>query len=434
MVDQYPGDTANDNSDRNGLMRSATGKKGYGAAHFDAPEPARRKTTWAFRKSTRRKPRRWPLALRFIKGAIHSKIYPAVLLYALWAVLLVLIDQSIDHSLKLPNSITSSLSIVVGLMLVFRNQTSYNRFWDGRNHLTTIITSVRNLTRYFLVCSHKCEVIKETGCCKKLQPTPEQIQDTEATVRILTAILYATKNHLRAPWGAWLDRTTIQSRAPSPSPESNTSALPSGTRTPIFRSPLNKKQSFKAQQLRRRLELEEEAAWAEFRDLLPGSISLDTMSSAATDGVGLVLLLATHIQSYIKRSEARGWFPASQASQLDAQLNTLVAAYGAMETIRLTPIPVAHLIHQKQVLALYGLCLPFAFVGQGMGWLTVPVTCFLVFTLYGIEGIGEQLEDPFGRDRNDIKMDGVVEDIREEVAGLVGVWREGLRGGGDVAG
>ena len=65
-----------------------------------------------------------------------------------------------------------------------------------------------------------------------------------------------------------------------------------------------------------------------------------------------------------------------------------------------------------------------------MGWLTVPVTCFLVFTLYGIEGIGEQLEDPFGRDRNDIKMDDVVEDIREEVAGLVGGWREGLGGGG----
>ena len=320
-------------------------------------------------------------------------------------------------------------------MLVFRNQTSYNRFWDGRNHLTTIITSVRNLTRYFLECSHKYQVDTITGFRRKMPPTQEQIQDTEATVRILTAILYATKNHLRAPWGAWLDYKTIQSRAPSPAradeSTTSTSGLPSGIQTPhaatsIFRSKRRKKQAFKAQQLRRRLELEEEAVWSEFRDLLPNDVSLDAMSTAATDGVGLVLHLAMRVQSYIKRSESRGWFPAPQASQLDVQLNNLIAAYGAMETIRLTPIPVAHLIHQKQVLALYGLCLPFAFVGQGMGWLTVPVTCFLVFTLYGIEGIGEQLEDPFGRDRNDIKMDDIVEDIREEVGGLVGVWRKGL--------
>ena len=62
-----------------------------------------------------------------------------------------------------------------------------------------------------------------------------------------------------------------------------------------------------------------------------------------------------------------------------------------------------------------------------MRWLAVPVTGFLVFTLYGIEGIGEQLEEPFGKERNDIKMDGVVEDIREEVGGMMGLWREERR-------
>ena len=103
-----------------------------------------------------------------------------------------------------------------------------------------------------------------------------------------------------------------------------------------------------------------------------------------------------------------------------------------METIRLTPIPVAHLIHQKQVLALYGLCLPVGFVAQGMGWLAIPVTGFLAFTLYGIEGIGEQLEEPFGKERNDIKMDGVVEDIREEVGGMMGLWREESRRGREI--
>lgn len=39
----------------------------------------------------------------------------------------------------------------------------------------------------------------------------------------------------------------------------------------------------------------------------------------------------------------RGWFNAPGASQMQAQLNTLTDAYGRMETIKLTPIPVAHL-------------------------------------------------------------------------------------------
>lgn len=47
----------------------------------------------------------------------------------------------------------------------------------------------------------------------------------------------------------------------------------------------------------------------------------------------------------------------------------------------------------------------------------------VTFTLYGIEGIGSQLEDPFGFDRNDIKMDVLVEDIRTEITVLLDEWK-----------
>lgn len=39
----------------------------------------------------------------------------------------------------------------------------------------------------------------------------------------------------------------------------------------------------------------------------------------------------------------RGWFHNAAASSMLSQLNTVVEAYGAMEVIRLTPVPVAHL-------------------------------------------------------------------------------------------
>ena len=56
----------------------------------------------------------------------------------------------------------------------------------------------------------------------------------------------------------------------------------------------------------------------------------------------------------------------------------------------------------------------------------------VIFTLYGIDGIGSQLEDPFGYDRNDIKMDPIVEDIRCEIAVLLEEWKKASKMGGEM--
>ncbi|KAF7585270.1 hypothetical protein BBP40_011496, partial [Aspergillus hancockii] len=143
--------------------------------------------------SGRQKPRRWPLVLRCIKGAIHGAIILPVLLHALFTAFVVCLDLYIFDTVGLPNSIIPSLSIVVGLMLVFRNQTSYNRFWDGRTSLTSLTTTIRNLVRTILTHSY-------TTAHPTLTATEKE--DIERTIRILMAIPYALKNHLRAEWGA----------------------------------------------------------------------------------------------------------------------------------------------------------------------------------------------------------------------------------------
>ena len=144
-------------------------------------------------------------------------------------------------------------------------------------------------------------------------------------------------------------------------------------------------------------------------------------------GLGLPLQLTVLVESYLRRGFDRGWFHAPLASQMTVQLNALVDAYGRMETIRSTPIPVAHLIHQKQVLALFTCVLPFAIVDDYRWW-SVPVVAIVAFTLYGIEGIGVQLEDPFGYDKNDIKMDGIIEDTRQELMVLLEEWKANFVG------
>lgn len=59
-----------------------------------------------------------------------------------------------------------------------------------------------------------------------------------------------------------------------------------------------------------------------------------------------------------------------------------------------------------------------------MRWWAVPIVSLVIFTLYGIEGIGCQLEDPFGYDRNDIKMDAIVGDAKIEVGAVLSEWRK----------
>jgi putative membrane protein len=254
-------------------------------------------------------------------------------------------------------------------MLVFRNQTSYNRFWDGRNTYTVLLSSVRNLTRSFVCCSHT----------KGIPLTSAEKADVERTVRILIAMPCAVRNHLRAEWGAAWEPIS------SKDVDCNTGAI-----TPRLNP--------------------------EYSDLLPLGLR-----GREDEGLGLPLELTTFIESFIKRGYDRGWYHAPQASQMTVQLNTMVEAYGKMETIHITPVPIAYLIHQKQVLALFGCMLPFAII-DNMGWWSILIVTLVIFTLYGIEGIGSQLEDPFGYHRNDINMNAIVEDARIELKVMLSEW------------
>lgn len=75
-----------------------------------------------------------------------------------------------------------------------------------------------------------------------------------------------------------------------------------------------------------------------FASLLPSGLE-----GHEDKGLGLPFQLTFFVDGFIKRGVDRGWFHAPGASQMQTQLNTLLDAYGKMETIKLTPIPVAYL-------------------------------------------------------------------------------------------
>lgn len=91
-------------------------------------------------------PHQWRDHLFDVKGSVLRKVGPRVLLVCVWATLIGWIDQNV-LSVSLPPTGHSLVGVALGLLLVFRTNASYDRFWEGRRQWGSIINASRNLAR-----------------------------------------------------------------------------------------------------------------------------------------------------------------------------------------------------------------------------------------------------------------------------------------------
>ncbi|MEA5516524.1 bestrophin family ion channel, partial [Nodularia sp. UHCC 0506] len=107
-----------------------------------------------------------------------------------------------------------------------------------------------------------------------------------------------------------------------------------------------------------------------------------------------------------------------QLTAMQELLNKLVDNLGACERILKTPIPLAYTIHLKQLLLLYCCLLPFQLV-ESLGWWTGLIVALISFTLFGIEAIGLEIENPFGYDANDLPLDAICNTMKRNIDDLI---------------
>jgi putative membrane protein len=89
---------------------------------------------------------------------------------------------------------------------------------------------------------------------------------------------------------------------------------------------------------------------------------------------------------------------------LDRELKEFSEILGACERIKNTPIPYSYSMYIKQFIFIYLITLPMAFITI-LGYVTIPVVILVTFVLLSVELIAEEIEDPFGRDVNDLPTD-----------------------------
>lgn len=226
----------------------------------------------------------------------------------------------------------SLLGIVLGLFLVFRTNSAYDRWWEGRKLWGSMVNSTRNyalkLNAYLLQDEH---------------------ESRKWFAQMISNFVIATKEHLRQ--GVQLS--------------------------------------------------ELEPAEPNFPESLKDYKHKPNRISA---------LMYCKVNDLYKAGTITG----DQFRVLDKEMKDFIDIMGACERIKSTPIPYSYAMFIKKFIFIYIITLPFGFVTT-FEYVTIPTTMLITFVLLSVELIAEEIEDPFGRDINDLPTDHLTSKIQENV-------------------
>ncbi len=90
-----------------------------------------------------------------------------------------------------------------------------------------------------------------------------------------------------------------------------------------------------------------------------------------------------------------GRLDARLAAEIDATLSAMTAVAAGCERIRSTPVPFAYTLLLHRTATLYCYLLPFGLVDT-IGVMTPFVVAIVAYTFFGLDAVGDEIEEPFG--------------------------------------
>lgn len=240
----------------------------------------------------------------------------------------------LEHSIVLNIGPYEVAGAVIALILAFRTNTSYHRFWEGRTLWGSIVNASRNLAR--IVRTHA------------------RVDADEARALATWVVVFAHAS-------------------------------------------------------RRSLRIEAERP--EIERLLP-----EAPRAALADNPHPALFAATQVSAMLADITRRGALDPMMAARAEEEVCALVNCLGGCERIRKTPTPLGYVLLLRRMVALYLATLPLSLVEQ-LGVLTPVVTMMVTYSVLMIEGIGQELDDPFGHDPNDLPLSHICDTIERDLLG-----------------
>jgi ion channel-forming bestrophin family protein len=226
----------------------------------------------------------------------------------------------------------SLMGIVLGLFLVFRTNTAYDRWWEGRRLWGGLVNSCRNLA------------LKLNAYVSR-----ENHEERDWFAKMIPNFAFAMKEHLR---------NGVQFEELEPIDDQFIEVLKK------YRHRPNK----------------------------------------------LAALLYERVNTLYEKGQLTG----DQFLNLDKELKDFIDLIGGCERIKNTPIPYSYMMYVKKFIVIYIATLPLGIV-TASGYFTIPIVLIITFVLMSVELIAEEIEDPFGRDLNDLPMNELAVKIRGDI-------------------
>ena len=264
---------------------------------------------------------------------VIKALFPMIFFIAsLTTVLCFVLIDVLDIIIEDTKAFHSILGLILGLFLVFRTNTAYDRWWEGRKLWGKLVNDTRQLA------------------VKIATFLPiDTLEDKLFFKQMISNLPFAMKQHLRD-------------------------------------SILIGEMDFTDQNIRDRI------IQSKHRPNIINKLIMERVMK-------------------LRKKEVLSW---EQVFILDKEIKGFTDIIGACERIKSTPIPYSYSMFIKKFLFIYSLTLPLAFIGE-FGYWTIFLVTLTVYFLMSVELISEEIEEPFGKDINDLPLDEICIKIKKNI-------------------
>lgn len=143
---------------------------------------------------------------------------------------------------------------------------------------------------------------------------------------------------------------------------------------------------------------------------------LDTLAGNRNVPDALLLAINRDLAACLRRGELTDIL----YQALTQRVAQCAAIQAACERIKYTPTPFAYSLLLHRTAWLFCLLLPFGLVGTLEYLMPVAVT-IIAYTFFGLDALGDELEDPFGLEENDLPLSALARVIEIDLLDGLGV-------------
>ena len=139
----------------------------------------------------------------------------------------------------------------------------------------------------------------------------------------------------------------------------------------------------------------------------------------AADGPNVPDAILTSIAAALAERPRRGSVDLIPVQMVEAHVAAMAGVQAACERIHSTPLPFAYSLLLQRTAYLFCGLVPVG-LAPSLGWFTPVLAGVIAYTFFGLDALGTELEEPFGRAANDLPLDALVRTIERDLLAAAG--------------